>query len=157
MTDSPASASRSAPAPSEQDIIDMLHAAASDLNHVANGGRCEPETLRAHAEALLAFAHARLPVLLAAERDAASLRLFAGKAIQAARVNEIGDWDGGEMQDAMVASGLLDEVTVHAPCGDSCRCAEYDDFPQTCYRVSALGCACLDSLAAASSTGSVPR
>ena len=34
---------------------DTLHAAASDLRFIASGGACEPQTLQAHAEALLAL------------------------------------------------------------------------------------------------------
>ena len=34
---------------------DTLHAAASDLRFVANGGTCDPSTLNAHADALLAL------------------------------------------------------------------------------------------------------
>jgi hypothetical protein len=41
-----------AASPSEE----TLHAAASDLRHIASGGTCAPETLRAHADALLASA-----------------------------------------------------------------------------------------------------
>ena len=37
------------------DVKDTLHAAASDLRFMASGGQCAPETLRAHADALLAL------------------------------------------------------------------------------------------------------
>jgi len=78
---------------------------------------------------------------LRAERD--TLRRFCGVALQATRVHEIGDWDGGDLQDAMLSCGLIAEVQATEPCGEACRCAEYDDFPQTCYRVSGLGERCL--------------
>lgn len=50
--------------------------------------------------------------------------------------DEMGDLDGGEIQDAALAFGLLHEVEVSESCCDECRCAEYDDFPQTCIRMT---------------------
>lgn len=46
------------PAPPTGEEAETLHAAASDLRHIANGGSCAPETLLAHADALLAQATA---------------------------------------------------------------------------------------------------
>jgi hypothetical protein len=43
----------SRPAAPTGEAAETLHAAASDLRHVANGGSCAPETLLAHADALL--------------------------------------------------------------------------------------------------------
>jgi len=75
---------------------------------------------------------------LTRERD--ELLRFAGKAIGAARMENIGcDWDGGDMQDAMVECGLLAEMIAQESCGENCHCAEYDEFPQTCYRLTDLG------------------
>lgn len=48
---------------------------------------------------------------------------------------EMGGLDGGEIQDAALAFGLLHEVEVTEPCCDECQCAEYDDFPQKCLRI----------------------
>ena len=44
------------PAGPSGEEAETLHAAASDLRHIANGGSCEPSTLLAHADALLAQA-----------------------------------------------------------------------------------------------------
>lgn len=45
------------------------------------------------------------------------------------------DLDGGDAQDQAVKLGLLVEVTVDAPCGDTCHCAEYyGEFPVQCLR-----------------------
>jgi hypothetical protein len=49
-----------------------------------------------------------------------------------------GDVDGGFLQDAALACGLLTPVTATEPCGENCQCAEFDDFPQTCYRKTRL-------------------
>lgn len=50
-----------------------------------------------------------------------------------------GDIDGGALQDALTDCGLLTPVEVTAPCDpETCQCAEYADFPVTCYRWSAL-------------------
>jgi len=56
-----------------------------------------------------------------------------------------GDWpepaieymDGGDVQDFGVAHRILVPVEVDEPCGDWCACAEYGDFPTTCYRLAA--------------------
>lgn len=50
--------------------------------------------------------------------------------------NEIGDVDGGWLQEEAVKLGLLVSVHVTEPCGEGCRCAEYGDFPQDCLRQS---------------------
>ncbi len=44
--------------------------------------------------------------------------------------------DGGDIQDTALRCGLLVAVTATEPCGESCSCVEYDDFPQTCYRAA---------------------
>lgn len=49
--------------------------------------------------------------------------------------DELGDLDGGWLQDEAERCGLLERVTVAKPCHpEFCRCAEYDDFPQHCLR-----------------------
>lgn len=48
---------------------------------------------------------------------------------------EIADLDGAFLQDKAEECGLLYYVEVTEPCGDYCRCAEYDDFPQQCLRL----------------------
>lgn len=47
-----------------------------------------------------------------------------------------GDAEGGELQDMGVKFGILKPEEVTERCGEYCRCAEWDDFPQTCYRLS---------------------
>ena len=49
--------------------------------------------------------------------------------------SEIGDIDGGDLQDKLEELGLLERVRVTEPCGEYCRCVEYDDFPQECLRL----------------------
>lgn len=77
--------------------------------------------------------------LASREEDMANLLRFAGKGLDVCRVAVIGDWDGGDVQDTMVECGLLAPVEALEPCGENCRCVEYDDFPQTCYRYTPLG------------------
>lgn len=49
--------------------------------------------------------------------------------------DELADLDGGWLQDTAVSCGILVPVEVNAPCHESeCRCAEYGDFPQACFR-----------------------
>lgn len=75
---------------------------------------------------------------LLTERDA--LAQFAAKALDALRGVNIGNhWDGGDAQAAMLACGLLEPFTATEACGEDCACAEIHDFPQECYRLSALG------------------
>lgn len=42
--------------------------------------------------------------------------------------------DAFDLQDFGVKSGLLVEVEAKEACGETCSCAEYGEFPQTCYR-----------------------
>lgn len=50
--------------------------------------------------------------------------------------DELGDIDGGAIQDEAERLGLLVRVQVTEPCGERCHCAEYDDFPQECLRLA---------------------
>lgn len=51
---------------------------------------------------------------------------------------ELGDLDGGSIQDKLIELGLLVGVEVTEPCGELCRCVEYfGEFPATCYRLDA--------------------
>lgn len=61
------------------------------------------------------------------------LAAFGAWALREARA-DLGDLNGGEMQDKAVDLGVLVPIEAQEPCGDGCRCQEYDDFPQTCYR-----------------------
>lgn len=48
--------------------------------------------------------------------------------------DELGDIDGGWLQDKLVECGLLHKVTATEACGECCRCADYGEFPQECMR-----------------------
>ena len=48
--------------------------------------------------------------------------------------SELGDLDGGWLQDQAEACGVLVRVLVTERCGDGCRCVEYGDFPMECLR-----------------------
>lgn len=58
-----------------------------------------------------------------------------GLAVLDAHRQDIGDLDGGYLQDEAERCGLLYYVEVAEPCGDDCRCVSYDDFPQQCLRL----------------------
>jgi hypothetical protein len=84
-------------------------------------------------------------ILFSAQTDpdiVLSLAAFAGEALRC-RTPEIGDWDGGAMQSAMVRAGLLAEVEVTEACGEACICADYDEFPQRCLALTDIGRQCL--------------
>ena len=51
--------------------------------------------------------------------------------------HDCADLDGGDIQDKAVELGLLEGVKVTESCGENCNCAEYGDFPLTCFRLSA--------------------
>lgn len=53
--------------------------------------------------------------------------------------HDIGDVDGGTIQELAVKHGLFESRRVAAPCGDCCVCAEVGDFPRDCYFHSTLG------------------
>ena len=63
-----------------------------------------------------------------------ALAAFARRMIEIAWAGH--DADGGEIQDTALALGLVVRTTVDAPCGETCRCAEYGDFPATCFRMA---------------------
>lgn len=78
--------------------------------------------------------------LVAAEEDRDALRAFARGCLD--------DWpdvgvDGFELQELATKTGLLEAVTVTAPCGENCNCIEYhgiDGFADgvICYRKTEL-------------------
>lgn len=75
---------------------------------------------------------------LEAERD--SLRAFAQAVMECW---PMGDLDGGTLQDAAVAHGLLVPETRHEPCAEGCCCAENADAKEwtsgvVCYRKTLL-------------------
>lgn len=74
---------------------------------------------------------------------------FAGRALEEVRGEwGAGDWDGGDLQDAMEKCGIIESRQVTEPCGEDCSCAEWG-LPTRCYFESSLGTRCRE-LAAAS-------
>lgn len=78
--------------------------------------------------------------LALAEADRDALRAFAQAVMECWPV---GDLDGGTLQDAAVAHGLLVPETRHEPCGEGCNCAENADQQEwilgvVCYRKTPL-------------------
>jgi hypothetical protein len=63
------------------------------------------------------------------------LALFGAWAMDTHR-DDVGDLDGGSIQDQLEKLGMLESVNVTEPCGEFCKCAEYDDFPQDCLRAT---------------------
>ncbi len=61
-----------------------------------------------------------------------SLRDFANAMIDIGL--EGSDADGAHIQELAVKHGLLKPEQRTERCGDSCRCAEYADFPVECFR-----------------------
>ena len=44
--------------------------------------------------------------------------------------------DGGDIQELLVKHGFIELVTIDAPCGEACICAEVgSEFPTKCYRI----------------------
>lgn len=50
--------------------------------------------------------------------------------------SSFGDLDEGLIHDKLEQLGLLVEVEMTEPCGESCTCEEYGAFPQTCLRLA---------------------
>lgn len=49
------------------------------------------------------------------------------------------DMTSGDIEELAEKCGLLEPHIVDGPCDrESCNCAEYDDFPMTCYRKTKL-------------------
>ena len=49
------------------------------------------------------------------------------------------DCDGGYLQATAVKYGIAYKVTMEAPCGEYCACADtilYDEWPLECYRIA---------------------
>lgn len=61
---------------------------------------------------------------------------FARDVLRGYSDGEVGDIDGGYLQDTAHRHGLLLETTATAPCDtENCICAEVGCFPATCYRL----------------------
>ena len=65
-----------------------------------------------------------------------ALEQFALAVLEESR-HDLGDLDGGWLQDKAEELGLLVRVDVAEPCGEYCHCAEYGAFPQQCLQYSA--------------------
>lgn len=78
-----------------------------------------------------------LAKLATAEAALAGVRDYAeyGRRVLEAHRDEIGDIDGGWLQDVAIECGLLHEVDVSEPCGEVCNCLEYGEFPGKCLRL----------------------
>lgn len=102
-----------------------MEAAESEVNSVLNDALDSHEQL----ERELSEANARIEKLEGARRLVTVI--FA---------EDRGDIDGGWLQDKAVKHGVLIEVEATERCVDpdegSCACAEFGDFPMTCYRVN---------------------
>ena len=61
------------------------------------------------------------------------LARFGAAVLKACRIPEIGDLDGGDLQDMALKAGVLETRTVTEPCGEGCTCADYDGFPLDCH------------------------
>lgn len=80
------------------------------------------------------------------EAELVSLLAFSGEILRRHRgddPHDIGDVDGGTIQDAAVKFGLLESREVKEPCGVSCVCAEVGEFPRRCYFYSPLARKCM--------------
>lgn len=50
---------------------------------------------------------------------------------------EGGTLEGGELQEMLAEADVITGVVVNEPCGDNCRCREYDvPPPWVCYRLA---------------------
>jgi len=98
----------------------------------------------AEAEDRITQLEARI-VELEAKRNAMKPWAALGALYEAkSRENDCCDINGGTLQDAAIALGLLEYVTVDNPCGPDgyCYCEDYfgrDEWPVQCLRLSALG------------------
>ena len=89
----------------------------------------------------------------ASRQDAERLLRFAGRILTVTRKEYGGgDVDGGDVQEWLLADGLLETRMVTEPCGESCVCAEWDEFPQDCHFLTALGDKALTALSPSAPT-----
>ena len=77
-------------------------------------------------------------ILAALDRPALSpagdgLREFARRVLNH---QNLGDVDGGDIQDWGLELGLLVKVRVSKPCDENCNCEDFDEFPQDCVRLA---------------------
>lgn len=128
-------------APSELELLDTLAEAAGEFDQLADSERPAWRLVNLETARQLRWLASALPALLAAQRDRSQLLRFAGAALTEVRIVELGDWDGGSIQDAMESCGLIECVQRAVPCGEGCRCADDYDSGETasCFLISALG------------------
>lgn len=91
-----------------------------------------------------------LPPYLDDERagEHGALLHFAGRALKETRTEDIVGWDGGDLEEAMTESGLLELQSPTVPCHEGCRCQEsYSAGEQAeCYVFTDLAQRALKSL-----------
>jgi hypothetical protein len=89
---------------------------------------------------MIAAAVATLRGLAPAPATDGDARDAAARLVLAIFEEDRGDIDGGWLQDKAVECGVLVEVEATERCVDpeigNCACAEYGDFPMTCYRLN---------------------
>ena len=89
----------------------------------------------------------------ALRQEAERLLRFAGRILTVTRKEYGGgDVDGSDVQEWLLADGLLETRMVTEPCGESCVCAEWDEFPQDCHFLTALGDKALTALSPSAPT-----
>ena len=69
----------------------------------------------------------------------ASLRALANFGrwvLQMRAESDCADLDGDDIQEKAGEFGLLEKVLAIESCGVACICADYDDFPQPCFRLT---------------------
>ncbi|WP_185722939.1 MULTISPECIES: hypothetical protein [unclassified Burkholderia] len=78
--------------------------------------------------------------------DVSKLKRFAGLVLKDHRNGGYpGDVDGAEIQGYAEQCGLIEERRMEAPCGESCSCTDFGEFPTTCYFNTCLGKAVIDA------------
>lgn len=107
----------------------------ADMKYIGSGEYVPVFLPSEHGDAVMYEDHvAALAACAKREELLTAAAKFGMWALETSREN-MGDLEGGEIQDKALELGLLHEVVVTEPCCDECRCAEYDDFPQKCIRI----------------------
>jgi uncharacterized protein YggL (DUF469 family) len=78
-------------------------------------------------------------------KDAEALQRFVGWILQ----QDDGDpyeIDGGDIQCALEVTGILTSRQATEPCGATCACAEFSDFPTECFSYSDLAKQCIATI-----------
>ncbi|WP_321820749.1 MULTISPECIES: hypothetical protein [unclassified Burkholderia] len=79
------------------------------------------------------------------EADFDRLKRFVGLVLKDHRNHgHPGDVDGGTLQAYAARCGLIEERRMEVPCSENCSCAEFGEFPTTCFFNTDLGTAVID-------------